>query len=313
MTQDLVTIIMATYNRATFIEEALSSIKEQTYHNWQCIVVDDGSTDNTREILKEWARVDDRFKYFRRSDEHKKGLPGSRNMGLDLAKGKYVIFFDDDDIVHPQNLEINVNLLEIYNGEFCRYDKQPFFNFKPKSKFEPYDISKIMPIKIGAHHLEQIITGVLPFASCSVMWKLESIGDMRFEEDLSYAEEWEFYTRLLLTRNLTGISINEVLYYNRKHAASNTGEYYNEDPERKKAKAVAAKLIIGNLKEYKILSASLSHYFLRLAFFLKNYSLLDYTIQKSNYSTLKALKYRAGFLFYGIIRPYFVLKAKLKR
>src|SRR5258705_6384267 len=101
-----VTIIMATYNRSHFILETLSSIQNQTYSEWECLIIDDGGTDNTLEIITPVLDTDLRFKFVKRPDQYKKGLPGCRNYGLDLAKGDYIIFFDDDDIVHPQNLEL---------------------------------------------------------------------------------------------------------------------------------------------------------------------------------------------------------------
>jgi glycosyltransferase involved in cell wall biosynthesis len=93
-----VSIIMATYNRAHFIVETLVSIQNQTFLDWECIIVDDGGTDNTKEVIKPIIEEDKRFLYVQRDDIYQKGLPGCRNNGLDIAKGDYIIFFDDDDI-----------------------------------------------------------------------------------------------------------------------------------------------------------------------------------------------------------------------
>jgi GalNAc5-diNAcBac-PP-undecaprenol beta-1,3-glucosyltransferase len=122
----LVTIIMATYNREHLIEETLSSIQNQSYKNWECLIIDDWATDNTKEVLERLLKFDTRFQYHRRPKKYKKGLPGCRNYGLDLAKGDLVIFFDDDDIVHPQNLELCASVLKSNSYEFCVYNKQSF-------------------------------------------------------------------------------------------------------------------------------------------------------------------------------------------
>ncbi len=99
---------MATYNRAHLITETLRSIQAQTYTNFECSIIDDGGTDNTAEIIAPFLE-DTRFTFQKRPSTYGKGLPGCRNYGLDLAKGEFVIFFDDDDIIHPQNLEIGLN------------------------------------------------------------------------------------------------------------------------------------------------------------------------------------------------------------
>ena len=307
-----VSIIMATYNRAHFIPKALESIKSQTFNDWECLIIDDGSNDNTEEIVKDFISVDPRFSFFKRTSNYKKGLPGSRNQGLDKAAGDYIIFFDDDDVVHPQNLEICLKTLHNKGGSFCRFNKKPFFSSFDEKEFEVFKYSDISPKKFTSANIEEMIIGKIPFASCTVMWKNESIGNLRFDENLSYAEEWEFYTRLLL-QDIQGYSINSVLYYNRKHPASNTGEYYNKDINRIRAKVNASKKIISQLNSQQYQSPSLSHYFIRLSFFLRDRSLLNHTLKYFNYSTFHILKYRLGFIFYDIVRPFFILKSKLSR
>jgi GalNAc5-diNAcBac-PP-undecaprenol beta-1,3-glucosyltransferase len=122
---------MATYNRAHFIVETLLSIQNQDFKEWECIIIDDGGTDDTKDIIKVILDNDIRFRFLTRDKRYKKGLPGCRNCGLDKAKGEYIIFFDDDDIVHPQNLSISLNCLETSKKDFCHYAKSPFINVTP--------------------------------------------------------------------------------------------------------------------------------------------------------------------------------------
>ena len=70
---------MATYNRAQYIMESIKSIQDQTLEDWECLIVDDGGTDNTEDILKPLLNEDKRFRYFKRTSKYQKGLPGSRN------------------------------------------------------------------------------------------------------------------------------------------------------------------------------------------------------------------------------------------
>ena len=303
-----VTIVMATYNRGHLIKEALDSIKNQTYQKWECLIIDDGSTDKTFELVKAFQEIDERFKYYRRTKEYKKGLPGSRNMGLDYAKGNYIIFFDDDDLVHPRNLEINTEMLINGNYCFCRYDKSPF----TISESISFDDPRERPVsrEITLNKLSEIVKGVIPFASCTVMWKKDCIAEERFNEELQYAEEWEFYTRIL-SKGVKGVSIKNVLYFNRKHANSNTAEYWQGNTKRLRSKIYAAELIIENLADKKVLTDELAYYFIRLSFFLKESSLLKLVLEHSQLSWLEKLKYRVGSKFYRLLRPLFELKGKI--
>jgi glycosyltransferase involved in cell wall biosynthesis len=95
----LVSIIIPAYNRETLISETLNSLGEQTYANWECIVVDDGSSDNTEAVVKSFCKKDSRFKLFK--NNRTKGAPGARNTGLGICSGEYVIFLDSDDLLPP--------------------------------------------------------------------------------------------------------------------------------------------------------------------------------------------------------------------
>jgi glycosyltransferase involved in cell wall biosynthesis len=97
-----VSIILPTFNRARFLTQALESIKAQTFTNWELIVVDDGSTDNTRELVAELTRSWPQPVWYHRQENQ--GAYGARNTGLDLAAGKYVAFFDSDDVWLPHHL-----------------------------------------------------------------------------------------------------------------------------------------------------------------------------------------------------------------
>ncbi len=301
---------MATYNRAHLLVEALESIIAQSFKNWECLIIDDGSIDNTTETLRPYLLKDPRFNYYQRTKKHKKGLPGCRNQGLELAKGDYIIFFDDDDIVHPDNLKICTELLSDKNLYFCRYDKKPF-----GGEWEPDTLksgSSFTSKFVDVNDLENIVIGRLPFASCTVLWKKECFEDNRFKEELLYAEEWECYTRILST-GIKGISIDKVLYYNRKHPNSNTGEFYNNDPARRASNLMAIHLVIDNLSEKGLLTPGLVQYFIRTGFFLKEITVIEAVLKCSNAGKLKSLKYLMGYRIYPVLKPFFKLKAKLKK
>lgn len=98
----LVSVIIPVYNGTAFIIDALRSIQQQTHTNWECIIVDDGSTDNTARIVKEYIVADARFNYVYQLN---KGLSGARNTGLQYSKGNFIQFLDADDVLLPLKLE----------------------------------------------------------------------------------------------------------------------------------------------------------------------------------------------------------------
>src|SRR5690606_4213006 len=274
-----VSIIMATYNRAHFIIETVTSIKAQTYANWECLIIDDGSTDNTEEVLKPILKEDGRFKYYRRPPNYKKGLPGSRNYGLDLAKGDCIIFFDDDDIVHPLCLEVSVSALEnTQNSFFCNFKKEAFLG---DCNYASINSNLEYNLEVSKDDLlENVITQKTPFASCTVLWRKECFENNVFNENLMYAEEWECYQRILSDK-IKGVLIDKVLYYNRKHDKSSTGEFWRKDSARVASKKEAIKLIVSNLDKKKLLTPYLLKYLINLAIAFRDYKLVKKILEIS--------------------------------
>ncbi|KAF2510809.1 glycosyltransferase family 2 protein [Flavobacterium zhairuonense] len=285
--QPKVTIIMATYNRAHFIVETLESIQKQTYLNWECLIIDDGGNDNTSEVIDQILNEDLRFKFLKRPDTYQKGLPGCRNYGLDLAKGSRIIFFDDDDIVHPQNLELCVRELENTDIYFCRYIRNVFFE-----KFDyDFDYSKDYDsFYVDVKYLDKMLKNELPFNSCAVMWKKECFEKNRFVEHLMYAEEWELYSRII-SSGYRGISIEKCLFYGRKHSNSNTAEFYRNNPIRVESKQEAILLVVQNLESKNLLNDSLMRYFVQLALSYKKFKLFSKILNASKLNFLKKSKW----------------------
>lgn len=105
-----VSIIVPTYNRASVIQETLNSVFSQTYQNWECIIIDDGSTDNTEEVVQYYLKNDCRFQFHKRIDSYKKGGNGARNYGFDLSVGDFIQYLDADDILSMDKIEKQINL-----------------------------------------------------------------------------------------------------------------------------------------------------------------------------------------------------------
>lgn len=109
MNEPLVSIITPVYNAERFLSETIKSVKEQTYKNWELLLVDDCSKDNSAKIIKEFNRTDDRIKYIKL--EKNSGASISRNTGIKNAKGRFIAFVDSDDLWEPEKLEIQISYM----------------------------------------------------------------------------------------------------------------------------------------------------------------------------------------------------------
>ena len=108
MNEPLVSVVMPTYNHAQFIKDAIDSVRGQTYLNWELIIIDNYSEDNTRDIIEAYA--DDRIRYvqFRNNGI----IAASRNRGIEQAQGEYVAFIDSDDVWLPEKISWQVRAME---------------------------------------------------------------------------------------------------------------------------------------------------------------------------------------------------------
>lgn len=103
MKDSLVTIITPVYNSERFIKKTIESVSKQTYKNWELILIDDCSTDNSSEIIQDLSKDDNRIRYIRL--EKNSGAAVARNTGLEKAQGRYIAFLDSDDLWEPNKLE----------------------------------------------------------------------------------------------------------------------------------------------------------------------------------------------------------------
>ena len=301
-----VSIIMATYNRAHLIIDTLESIKNQTLQNFECLIIDDGGNDNTNKVVEEFIAGDKRFSYLVRPDKYKKGLPGCRNYGLDICKGNYVVFFDDDDLVHPDNLLRNLEILKGQKLDFSVYQKQPFIDSPEITESSKPDlIANVTP-----HDIINILENKIPMASCTVFWRKSCFFKHRFLEHLQYAEEWELYARMV-SSGLNGIIISNVLYYNRKHAESNTGKYYAGDLKMKKAKAQAILALWNHFTEGKLMTFRLKRYLINMSSSFSEFITINEMLQKSNDLKIISLFWRIYYITFST-RLFFYRLRRLK-
>ncbi|TBW25576.1 glycosyltransferase family 2 protein [Gramella sp. KN1008] len=245
--QDLqVTILLASCNRASYIIETLKSIKNQTYPHWVCYITDDNSTDETPEVVADFIKNDDRFSFYTKPDTYNKGLSGTRNFGLDLARenGAHLIqFFDDDDIMYSEKLELQVKPFRknrTLNFTVCKYDKIIQMNGDETTTASP-------ELRLHHDHIgDAILTGNFKMNSLSGLWNMDLIDKFRFDERLRYAEEWELFIRIGYEYPDNYEVVDHFLFGYRKHPSTLTmGE--DEDYERRKSSSVSRLILVNYL------------------------------------------------------------------
>lgn len=121
MTEPLISVIMPAYNADRFIAEAIRSVQGQTHQNWELLVLDDGSVDDTCPVVAEIAREDPRIRLIK--NEKNMGVARTRNRGFDLCKGQYIALLDADDLWQPEKLSRQLELLEKSGADlvYCSY------------------------------------------------------------------------------------------------------------------------------------------------------------------------------------------------
>ncbi|WP_456376368.1 glycosyltransferase family 2 protein [Lutibacter sp.] len=213
MQTPLVSIIIPTYNRAHLIGETLDSILAQTYTNWECIVVDDGSTDNTDSLLAAYCAKDKRFQYHHRPSDRPKGANACRNYGFELSKGEYINWFDSDDLFSNNKIEEQINGLvnSGYDIATCKWGK---FNTLEKIKIKELFIYK--HYQNGLDLLKDYGEQNSFFPSHTFLLKKEIIFKSGlWNEALKINQDGEFFCRVLIkAKNIFFAQYCYILYRN---------------------------------------------------------------------------------------------------
>lgn len=168
----IISIITPCYNASNFIHNTIESVINQTYKNWEMIIVDDCSTDNSAQIIKEYSKKDARIKYLK--TDKPSGSPAlPRNIAIEMAKGKYIAFLDSDDIWLPTKLEEQIEFAEKkhYKFVYSNYEKMTFCGernnrvLKMRSSSSYADIIKSCEIPCLTVLLDKEIINGLKFKS----------------------------------------------------------------------------------------------------------------------------------------------------
>jgi glycosyltransferase involved in cell wall biosynthesis len=164
----LVSIIIPTYNRVHLLGQAIDSVLNQTYKEWECIVVDDGSIDHTEELL-EFYLEDHRIKFLKRESQPK-GASHCRNIGLREAKGEYCMFLDSDDLLLPHCLESRINFSqEFYTNKFWVF---PMFT-------EHKGERKVLEIPEAKNYISEFLRYRIHWQTMCTFWRTDFVRSIK--------------------------------------------------------------------------------------------------------------------------------------
>ena len=195
----MVSVIIPCYNQAHFLAESVGSVLAQSYENWECIIVDDGSTDNTAKVAKRLCENDERIKYLHRQNA---GLPTARNTGIVEANGQYILPLDADDLIMPTYLATTTFLLDNEKSIRLVYTDTQLFGIEKGVRDEEFSMESFL------------LNNLIPCTA--LFFKEDWLISGRYNETMINGyEDWDFWMSLF-EKGICVKKIPELLFHYRR-------------------------------------------------------------------------------------------------
>jgi glycosyltransferase involved in cell wall biosynthesis len=220
---EVVSIITPSFNRGYIVTETAVSILNQTYPFWEWVVVDDGSTDNSLEVLRSFAATDNRIKILQRNREPK-GACACRNIAVENCTGKYVLFLDTDDVLAPFCLEQRVKTMQQHTD--CDFVIFPMLMFEKKLD----DLNLLWNVDNDKDDIHRILTGDAVCQGTGPLWKRTSFVEVgMWREDLHMGQDTELHIRSILwpMKYVKKLDLQPDVYLRVSHNSLSRGGYYS--------------------------------------------------------------------------------------
>lgn len=220
----MVSVIMPVYNRADVVGESIDSLVAQTYENWELVITDSDSQDNTLEVCQEYAKEDNRIKVY---SSDFSGVSASRNKGLEKAQGEYLFFLDSDDVIHPRLLETLVNAMSSSGAQMGGSGVCYVRNSNWQTVYKEIAMSNEGETKLMS--FEKALDAVFSYTSPinligGVMIRRDLVEDTRFSTDLHIGEDFYFMYQNLI-KGADVIFLKPRWYYGRIHRSNISNDY----------------------------------------------------------------------------------------
>ena len=210
---DLVSVIMPSYNSALFIKDSINSVLYQTYTNWELIIVDDFSADDSRLIISDFMKKDKRIKAVLL--ESNIGSAESRNIALDMAKGKYIAFLDSDDLWTEDKIEEQIKFMQCKDIAFSYTSYQPI----SEDMSNKFSVIKALDIMTYNSYLKNTIIGCLTVIIDKSKTGSFKMPNIRTSHDMAL---W----LIIMKRGFSAYGLNKKLAYYRIVNNSNTSNKF---------------------------------------------------------------------------------------
>jgi glycosyltransferase involved in cell wall biosynthesis len=197
----LVSIVITTFNHAAFIQKAITSALGQTYTNLEVLVIDDGSTDKTKEVVEQYASV--KYHY-----QHNQGLSSARNTGIDQSNGEYILFLDADDWLYERAVEHNLMHLQSNSSYAFACGAHDMVDVEGKLIFESYPESKT---NVYSHLLLRNYLAM----HAAALFKRSIMISFRYDTNLRACEDYDLYFRI--TRSFPVVIHDQKIAAYRRH------------------------------------------------------------------------------------------------
>lgn len=223
----MISIIIPVYNSDQWLESCLRSVSKQTYQEWECILVDDGSTDKSGRLCDSWSQMDARFTVLHQSN---RGVAAARNAGLKKVRGAYVSFIDSDDYVDPNYLDTLLNGICIDDADLCVCGLSREQRGCGTAVITPKD-SAILPLTTtNMDGFLDLLRKHLLFGPCSKLYRREQIikRNARFDERFTYGEDLMFNLAYLQGTD-TITTVASAPYHYRIHGAETLSNRFRAD------------------------------------------------------------------------------------
>jgi glycosyltransferase involved in cell wall biosynthesis len=210
----IISIIIPVYNRAILLPLTIESIKAQTFTDWECILIDDHSTDNSLEVMLGLQQNDTRIKAFQRPSHLKKGANACRNFGFTKSSASYIKWFDSDDIMLPNHLEVSHTTLIKNELDFVVTETLNFDHETNELLGKTYDFDR-----------KETFINAKNFALNQIGWITDDflvvraiVKNLKFNENITTdGDEYNFFVRLL-HHSINGVFVNKVVTHRRIHS-----------------------------------------------------------------------------------------------
>lgn len=190
-----ISVIIPVYNKIRYISTVLQQVREQSFRDYECLLIDDGSTDGSGEVCDTFSAKDARFRVFHIPNG---GVSHARNVGLDAARGEYITFIDADDEIDPDYLNHLMSCMESCGADLVISGGEKFWDDKEETVLIKHPVLKgLVELSDCLESFAQVQkdTGLYGFC-CAKLFKRTFCADTRFDEAIRLAEDLEFYIKL---------------------------------------------------------------------------------------------------------------------